>query len=90
LVNQTIAIREVDGVEIVSLMDNSVDFISTIQRKEVQQVRNWVKDRMGGEWIKKYFRLPFAEHGFSVLIRVLRDGKSHLVLFDTGISQKEL
>lgn len=86
MVNQTIAIREVDGVEIVSLMDNSVDFISTIQRKEVQQVRNWVKDRMGREWIKKYFRLPFAEHGFSVLIRVLRDGKSHLVLFDTGIS----
>ena len=86
MVNQTIAIREVDGVEIVSLMDNSVDFISTIQRKEVQQVRNWIEDRMGEEWIKKYFRLPFAEHGFSVLIRVLRDGKSHVVLFDTGIS----
>ena len=86
MVNQTIAIRKVDGVEIVSLMDNSVDFISTIQRKEVQQVRNWIEDRMGEEWIKKYFRLPFAEHGFSVLIRVLRDGKSHVVLFDTGIS----
>lgn len=86
MVSQTIALREVDGVEIVSLMDNSVDFISTIQRKEVQQVRNWIEDRMGEEWIKKYFRLPFAEHGFSVLIRVLRDGKSHVVLFDTGIS----
>ena len=88
MVNQTVAIREVDSVEIISVMDNSVDLTSTIQRKEVQQVRNWIRDRMGKEWIKKHFRLPFAEHGFSVLIRTLCDGKSHVVLFDTGISRE--
>jgi len=81
-----IALKEVEGVEITSLADDAVDFMSTIMRKEARQVREWVKERMGEEWVKKHFRLPFAEHGFSVLIRVLREGKFHVVLFDTGIS----
>ena len=29
-------LREVDGLEIISLVDNSVDFLSTIERKEAQ------------------------------------------------------
>jgi len=41
---------------------------------------------MGEKWVKKHFRLPFAEHGFSMLIRVFCNGKSHSILFDTGIS----
>ncbi len=81
-----IGLKEVDGVEILSLADNSVDFLSTIVKKEAKQVREWVKERMGEEWVKKHFRLPFAEHGFSVLIRVLCDGKSYVVLFDAGTS----
>ena len=80
------ALKEVDGVEIISLADNTVDFLSTIMKKEAKQVREWVKERMGEEWAKKHFRLPFAEHGFSALIRVLCDEQSHVVLFDTGIS----
>jgi len=80
------ALKEVDGVEIVSLVDNNVDKESTIVKKEAKQVREWVKERMGEEWVKKHFQLPFAEHGFSVLIQVLCDGQSHVVLFDTGTS----
>ncbi len=67
-------------------MDNSVDFISTIERKEVQQVREWIKEQKGEEWIKEHFRLPIAEHGFSMLIRSFLDGDCHNVLFDTGSS----
>jgi len=81
-----ITLKEVDGVEITSLADNTVDFLSSIVKKEVKQVREWVKERMGEEWVKKRFQLPFAEHGFSVLIQVLCDGKFHTVLFDTGNS----
>ena len=81
-----IALKEVEGVEITSLADNAVDFMSTIVKKEAKQVREWVKERMGEKWAEKHFRLPFAEHGFSVLIRVVCDGKPHVVLFDTGIS----
>jgi len=86
--NQTVTLREVEGVEIISVIDNTVDFISTAKRKGVQKVREWTRDRMGEKWVKKHFRLPFAEHGFSMLIRVFCNGKSQNILFDTGISPK--
>ena len=79
-------IVEVDGLEVFSLVDNSVDFLSTVDRKEVQSFRQWIKKRHGQEWIKTHPQLPFAEHGFSMLIRVLRGRKSVSILFDTGIS----
>jgi len=65
-----------------------VDFISTIKKKEVQQVQKWVRDRMGEEWAKRHFRLPFAEHGFSMLIKVFSNESFHNILFDAGLSPK--
>lgn len=82
--DRVVPLREVDGVEIISLIDNSVDFLSTIEREEAQQVRKWVKERKGEEWVKQHFRLPMAEHGFSMLVRVFRDSNFHSILFDTG------
>ena len=79
-------IKEADGLEIFSLVDNSVDFISTINRKEAQSFRQWTKKRHGKEWIKTHSQLPFAEHGLSMLIRVLQGRKTVNILFDTGIS----
>lgn len=58
--------------------------MSTIEREEVQQVRKWVKKRKGEDWTKEHFRLPLAEHGFSMWVRVLCNGKFHSVLFDSG------
>ena len=83
-----VALNEVDGVEIISLADNTVDFLSTIERKEVDQVREWVKNRMDEEWMRKHFRLPFAEHGYSILIKVFSEGSFHSILFDTGVSRE--
>jgi 7,8-dihydropterin-6-yl-methyl-4-(beta-D-ribofuranosyl)aminobenzene 5'-phosphate synthase len=80
------SIREVDGVEIISLVDNSVDFVSSTGRDNVQQVRKWIINRMGEKWVKQHFRLPTAEHGFSMLVHVFLEGKSHTILFDAGIS----
>jgi 7,8-dihydropterin-6-yl-methyl-4-(beta-D-ribofuranosyl)aminobenzene 5'-phosphate synthase len=82
--NQVVTLREVDDVEIISLMDNSVDFLSTIEREEVQNIREWIKEQKDEEWVKKHFRLPIAEHGFSMLVRVFDGGESHCALFDTG------
>jgi 7,8-dihydropterin-6-yl-methyl-4-(beta-D-ribofuranosyl)aminobenzene 5'-phosphate synthase len=79
-------VEEVDGIEIISLVDNSVDFLSTINREEVQSFRQWTKRRYGEEWARTHSELPVAEHGFSVLIRVLYGRKIVNVLFDTGIS----
>jgi len=81
-------LRQVDGVEIVSLADNSVDFASTVGRKGVYQVREWVKDRTGDEWAKKHFRLPVAEHGFSMLVKVFSNESFHTILFDAGVSRE--
>jgi len=82
--DQTKKLREVDSVEIISLVDNSIDFLSTIGKQEVQQVRDWVREREGEEWMREHFRLPLAEHGFSLLISVFTQGESSCVLFDTG------
>ncbi|MEM3727681.1 MAG: MBL fold metallo-hydrolase [Candidatus Bathyarchaeia archaeon] len=67
-------------------MDNCVDFVSSINRREVQGVRSWVAKRMGNEWFERNFRLPIAEHGLSMLVTASCDGKSHTLLFDTGVS----
>ena len=85
--NEHISLREVDSVEIVSLVDNSVDFASSVRRRDVEQVRKWVTKCLGEEWIKKHFQYPFAEHGFSILIRTFADEKSHSLLFDTGLGR---
>lgn len=66
ILDQSLKLREVEGTEIISLMDNSVDFLSTIEREEVHQVRKWVKERKGDKWTEENFRLPMAEHGFSM------------------------
>ena len=45
MLNQTLKVEEVDAVEILSLVDNSVDFLSTIGKNEVQSFRQWTKAR---------------------------------------------
>jgi len=82
--DEVFPLKEVDSVEIVSLVDNCVDFLSTIERKEVYQARKWVKERKGDGWMREHFRLPVAEHGFSVLVRAFRGDGFHSILFDAG------
>jgi 7,8-dihydropterin-6-yl-methyl-4-(beta-D-ribofuranosyl)aminobenzene 5'-phosphate synthase len=79
-------IAEIDGLEVLSLVDNSADYLSTLDKKEAHSFRQWTKKRNGQEWTKNHYQLPFAEHGFSMLIRVLRGRESVSILYDTGIS----
>ena len=83
---KVVSLREVESLEVICLMDNCVDFTSSISRREVQGVRSWVEKRMGKDWVKKNFCLPIAEHGLSMLVTVACNGKQHSVLFDTGVS----
>jgi 7,8-dihydropterin-6-yl-methyl-4-(beta-D-ribofuranosyl)aminobenzene 5'-phosphate synthase len=80
--------KEVDAVEIVSLVDNHVDFFSAVNRQQAKLYRQWKRERNGQNWEKTSILLPFAEHGFSILIRVFSEDKSSFVLFDTGGSPK--
>jgi 7,8-dihydropterin-6-yl-methyl-4-(beta-D-ribofuranosyl)aminobenzene 5'-phosphate synthase len=79
-------IAEADDLEILSLVDNSVDFLSTPNKKEIQSFRQRATKHTGNEKAGTHAELPFAEHGFSMLIRILKGGKSHCILFDTGCS----
>ena len=82
--NKEFKVREAAAVEIISLVDNSVDFLSTIDNKRVQSFRQWTREHYGQEWARTHTQLPLAEHGFSMLIRVFNEGKSNSILFDTG------
>jgi len=83
-INQEFKVKEADAVEIISLVDNSVDFLSAVNKRQVQSFRQWTRERYGQEWVKSHKQLPCAEHGFSMLIRVFSKNKTSCVLFDTG------
>ena len=86
--NRELRVKEADGAEILSLVDNSVDFLSAVNSTQVQSFRHWRRERNDKECGATQIDLPFAEHGFSVLIRVFRGGESSCILFDTGGSPR--
>jgi 7,8-dihydropterin-6-yl-methyl-4-(beta-D-ribofuranosyl)aminobenzene 5'-phosphate synthase len=83
-------ITETDRIEIISMVDNSIDFLSTVNNKHVQSFMQWTRDRYGGEWTSKHAQLPFAEHGFSMLIKVFNQDEPESILFDTGGSAEAI
>ena len=87
-INRNFKVKEADGVELLSVVDNSVDFLSAVNKPQVQSFRRWKRERDGKEWGATHMDLPFAEHGFSMLIRVFSENKSCCVLFDTGGSPR--
>jgi 7,8-dihydropterin-6-yl-methyl-4-(beta-D-ribofuranosyl)aminobenzene 5'-phosphate synthase len=74
-----VKLAETAGLEIVSLVDNTVDFLSSNTRKEIQRFQH------SAHWQKG---LPCAENGFSMFIRVQGDEEITSILFDTGTSPK--
>lgn len=83
-------ITEADRVDVISLVDSSIDFLSTVSNKHVQPFRQWIRDRYTSEWISTHTKLPLAEHGFSMLIRIFNQGQSESILFDTGGSPEAI
>lgn len=79
-------LKQVDKVELTSLMDNAIDLLSTTEKPEIKQVQEWSRERRSTEWMEKHFHPPLAEHGFSMLVKVFSGADSRTVLFDTGIS----
>ena len=79
-------LKEAVKIEIFSLMDNQVDFLSTNNKKQVKGFRQWTRERYGRDWFMTHNQLPFGEHGFSVLIRLFNETSHTSVLFDAGIS----
>lgn len=82
---QPIDLKPVDGVRITTIIDNVSDALladrepATRARKLPRVEARFTEE--GGS-----FDALKAEHGFSALIELERDGKSHTILFDTGVS----
>lgn len=77
-----VPIQEADRVEIISLVDNSLDFLSSVDKEQVQGVWKWAKEKMRSDDAL----LPLVEHGFSMLVRVFSGSSRQSILFDTGSS----
>ncbi len=73
------ALNELDGVEILSLQDNYIDITAMDDSNVVRRARN-VRDGVICNSIQ-------AEHGFSALIRLSREGRTRTILFDFGFSE---
>ncbi len=84
----TVGLKEVEGVEIISLLDNTVDFISSVTHKHAHPFGQWARERYGQQWTSNHAEFPLAEHGFSMLVRVFSEKKTESVLFDAGGSSE--
>lgn len=82
-----VKIEEVDSVEILSLVDNSIDFLSPMDKKEAKSFRQWIK-KGHSKRCASLSQMPIAEHGFSMLVKVFNAGQSSNILFDTGVSPR--
>jgi len=73
------ALNQLDRVEILSLQDNYIEITAMDDSEIVRRARN-VRD---GE-IRNSIQ---AEHGFSALVRMTREGRTKTLLFDFGFSE---
>lgn len=84
---QTIPLEPVDGVEILTLIDNSSDMLLA-GSDEVKRPRWDTGPRVESPLMLEPTlpRYLSAEHGFSALVSVTKDGTTRRVMFDAGLS----
>ncbi len=72
-----LALPAVDGVEITTIMDNSLDLLMS----STQVAHRFPLPQYG--FLRNQLR---AEHGVSLLITIIDQGKRETILFDTGVT----
>ncbi len=85
--SQRIALEPVDGVEILTLMDNSSDLLlrgdERIKRATFVDGARVEAPLMLDAKLPRYL---VAEHGFSAFVSITKDGRARRVMFDAGLS----
>lgn len=76
-------LQPVDRLEVIVLVDNTIDFSSSDSRNDVMNPRQWASE-------SDLSHMVMAGHGLSLLIRTYIDAVKHEVLYDTGASGKLL
>jgi 7,8-dihydropterin-6-yl-methyl-4-(beta-D-ribofuranosyl)aminobenzene 5'-phosphate synthase len=86
-VSERIALEPVDSVEILTLMDNSSDLLlrgdERVKRATFGDGARVEAPLMLDANLPRYL---VAEHGFSALVSVTKDGRARRVMFDAGLS----
>ena len=70
-------LRSVDKLELIILVDNSIDWTSASQHENIQSPRQWVKDKESALYL-------VAGHGFSVLLKATIGKDVRTVMYDAG------
>jgi 7,8-dihydropterin-6-yl-methyl-4-(beta-D-ribofuranosyl)aminobenzene 5'-phosphate synthase len=73
-------LKPADRIEILTLQDNYIE-MTAMENNDV--VKRAIPLREG-----QFRQSVLAEHGFSAVVRVVRDGKAKTLLFDFGFSEK--
>jgi 7,8-dihydropterin-6-yl-methyl-4-(beta-D-ribofuranosyl)aminobenzene 5'-phosphate synthase len=73
----SIALKEVEKLEVRNLMDNFTDILMS-GSEGVQRLPFGKNEDMRPA--------PIAEHVFSALVKIMSEGKEHLILLDTGVT----
>jgi len=84
---EQVALAPVDEVRVTVLVDNAVDSLAQ-DRGPVHRARLRAARPVASALFREGATIGglVAEHGFSALVTVRRDGRSHTVLFDAGVS----
>ncbi len=77
-----LALRPVERLEVIVLVDNVVDFSGAVNIEEGVSPRTWVKEGKP-EYIQ-------SGHGLSLLVRTHVDGEIHEIVYDAGPSEELL
>jgi len=72
-----VALGEIDRLEVISLMDNFTDILMS-GSEGVERAPFGKNEDMRPA--------PLAEHGFSIIVKILSGGSEHSVLVDTGVT----
>ena len=83
------AVKTADSVEVLVLVDNVTDNLSSVP-SFVETEFAALGRRRHGTWVLGGDCLCCAAHGLSCLIAIRHDGASHTVLFDTGPEDRTL
>jgi 7,8-dihydropterin-6-yl-methyl-4-(beta-D-ribofuranosyl)aminobenzene 5'-phosphate synthase len=85
-----VTLTPVDAVTLTTLVDNSTDLLLADQGPVH---RHGLLAAMGAQRLAtnvldtgETYDIPLAEHGFSMLVTVTRDGHDHHLLFDAGMT----
>lgn len=85
---QQLTLKPVDAISITILVDNTSDLLVANQGPAKRLGSSGPPPLLAAPFIDGgiAFDAPLAEHGFSALVTVSRDGRDHRILFDAGVT----